>query len=68
VEDGANGALFQPTAEGLVEALRRLAASDLEALGARSRTVYEERFEAGSVVRAHVRAYEWLLGVRERRP
>lgn len=61
VEDGRNGVLFPPTADGLVEALARLRSLDLERLGARSRAVYEERFSARSVVRAHLDAYEWLL-------
>lgn len=61
VEDGRNGVLFHPGVEGLVEALARLDAADLEVLGARSREVYDDRFRASSVVRAHIEAYEWLL-------
>src|SRR5262249_46789058 len=64
VEDGRNGALFAPTAEGLVDALARLAREDLAAMGARSRDVYVERFSPRRVVDAHLRAYESLVGSR----
>jgi glycosyltransferase involved in cell wall biosynthesis len=61
IEEGANGAFFRPTAEGLAGALARLASADLSALGRRSRAIYEDRFRADRVVRAHLEAYEWLL-------
>jgi glycosyltransferase involved in cell wall biosynthesis len=48
VEEGANGAFFQPTADGLASALRR-------------RAIYEDRFRADRVVRAHLEAYDWLV-------
>jgi glycosyltransferase involved in cell wall biosynthesis len=62
VEDGANGALFAPTADGLVEALRRLADADLAAMGRRSREVYERKFDPRHVVAAHLDAYASLVG------
>jgi glycosyltransferase involved in cell wall biosynthesis len=58
VEDGRNGALFAPNAAAMVDALARLATSNLEAMGARSREIYEGRFAPASVVRAHLDAYE----------
>jgi len=61
VVDGSNGTFFQPTADGLVDALGRLATTDLAALGRKSRAIYEERFRPDRVVAAHLEAYERLL-------
>jgi len=61
VVDGSNGTCFQPTAGGLVDALGRLATTDLAALGRKSRAIYEERFRPDRVVAAHLEAYERLL-------
>ena len=61
VEDGANGALFAPTADGLAGALALLSGADLGRMGRRSREIYESRFSPERVVRAHLEAYEWLL-------
>jgi glycosyltransferase involved in cell wall biosynthesis len=61
IVDGANGVLFAPSADGLAGALARLAAANLPALGRGSRAIYDERFDAASVVRAHLEAYASVL-------
>lgn len=61
VEGGVNGALFEPAAGELARALERLGRDDLDALGAASRRIYEERFSPRRIVRAHLEAYEWLI-------
>ncbi len=61
VTDGENGVLFAPTAAGLIDALDRLSAADLAAMGSESRRVYESRFHPDRVVRDHLEAYDWLM-------
>lgn len=61
VTDGENGVLFPANVAGLVEALDRLSSSDLAAMGAESRRVFEERFHPDRVVRDHLDAYELLM-------
>lgn len=61
VDEGRNGVFFEPTAEGLAGALGALARADLAAFGARSREVYEERFDPRRVVDAHLDAYRALV-------
>ena len=66
VTDGENGVLFPATVEGLVDALDRLSTSDLGAMGAESRRVFEARFHPDRIVRDHLDAYEWLMKTNRR--
>lgn len=67
VTEGANGVLFEANTEGMIDALDRLAAADLTAMGNESRRVFETRFHPDRVVRDHLDAYEWLVRSLENR-
>jgi len=61
VEEGVNGAFFEPTPDDLARVLRELVGADLGAMGRRSRAMYDDRFDARRVVAAHLDAYRWLV-------